>query len=401
MLRSDLCDYNDAYIVVNGITTVSTEEKDRDERNRQVIFKNNAPFISCVSKINDTFIENAEDLDIVMPMYSLLVDSKNYSKASGSLWNYYRDELPDEANDNNNPKKNVVDSESFKYKKSITGSTYDVARRMTDTDGNVAVNSDYNQNKRGTKEVEIAVPSKYLVSFWETLDIPLINCEVSLALTWSADCVITSLKKIITTCTNRGDSPIGATFKITDTKFYAPVVTLSAENDNKLLEQLKTGFKKTIKWNKYRSEMSNQAANSNLNYLVDPTFTNVNRLFALSFENENDRVSFSKYYLPKVEIKDFNVLIDGKPFFGIPVKNKEEAYEAMIEMSKNNNYATGNSFDYEYFKDHYKLIAIDLSKQTELENPDLKQQINFNGRFEEDATMFFIIEKKEETTFDF
>ena len=148
--------------------------------------------------------------------------------------------------------------------------------------------------------------------------------------------------------------------------------------------------------------MSNQTKNNNLNYLTDPTFTNVNRLFVLSFNNEDDRTSFSKYYVQKVEIKDFNMLIDGKPFFGISVKNKEEAYEAIIKMSKNNDYTTGNLLDYEYFKDHYKLIAIDLSKQIELENPDLKQQINFIGRLEENnATMFFIIEKKEETTFDF
>ena len=147
--------------------------------------------------------------------------------------------------------------------------------------------------------------------------------------------------------------------------------------------------------------MSNQARNNNLNYLIDPTFTNVNRRFALFFENEEDRVSFSKYYLPKIEIKDFNVLIDGKLFFEIPVKNKEEAYEAIIEMTKNNDYRTGNLLDYEYFKDYYKLIAIDLSKQIELENADLKQQINFIGKLEEDATMFFIIKKKEETTFDF
>ena len=148
--------------------------------------------------------------------------------------------------------------------------------------------------------------------------------------------------------------------------------------------------------------MSNQTKNNNLNYLIDPTFTNVNRLFVLSYKNEENGTSFSICYIPEVEIKDFNVLIDGKPFFEIPVKNKEEAYEAIIEMSKNNAYTTGNLLDYEYFKDHYKLIAIDLSEQTELENPDLKQQINFIGRLEENnATMFFIIEKKEETTFDF
>ena len=134
-----------------------------------------------------------------------------------------------------------------------------------------------------------------------------------------------------------------------------------------------------MEWNKYRSEMPNQTKNNNLNYLIDPAFTNVNRLFVLSFENENNRTSFSKNYVPKIEKKDLNVLINGKPFFEIPVKNKEEAYEAIIEMNKNNDYTTGNLLDYEYFKDHYKLIAIDLSKQIELENLDLKEQISFIG----------------------
>ena len=148
--------------------------------------------------------------------------------------------------------------------------------------------------------------------------------------------------------------------------------------------------------------MSNQTKNNNLNYLIDPTFTNVNRLFVLSFENEDDRTSFSKYYVPRVEIKVFNVLIDANSFFEIPVKNKEGAYEAIIEMSKNNDYTTSNLLDYEYIKDHDKLIEIDLSKQTELENPNLKQQISFIGRLDKNnVTMFFIIEKKEEIIFDF
>ena len=194
MLRSDLCDYSEAYIVIKGVVTVRAEEKDRDKKNRQIILKNNAPFISCISKINRALIENAEDLDIVMPMYNLLGYRKNYSKTSGSLCNYYRDGLADEANYDDNPNKNVVDSKSFKYKTNITGSTYDVARRITDADGNLGNNPDYVANRRGTKEVEIAVALKYLRNFWETLDIPLINCEVSLALTWSADCVITSMK---------------------------------------------------------------------------------------------------------------------------------------------------------------------------------------------------------------
>ena len=184
----------------------------------------------------------------------------------------------------------VVKSKSLKYTTSITGSTYNLAATATD----------YDVDKEGTKEAEIVVPLKYLDNFWETLDIPLVNCEVSLALTWSADCVITSLEKRLVTAAQgdnpevRDGSPESATFKITSTKLYVPVVTLSAENDNKLLEQLKAGFKRTIKWNKYRSEMSNQARNNNLNDLIDPTFTNVNRLFVLLFKNEDDRTSFSR-----------------------------------------------------------------------------------------------------------
>ena len=103
---------------------------------------------------------------------------------------------------------------------------------------------------------------------------------------------------------------------------YLPVVTLSAENDNKLFEQLKTGFKITVTYNKHRSELSNQNANKNLNYLIEPIFTNVNRLYVLAYENERDRISYFKYYMPTIEIKDYNVLIDGNPFFEIPVKNK-------------------------------------------------------------------------------
>ena len=113
MLRSDLCDYSDAYIAVIGIVTVSADERDRDKTNRQVILKNNAPFISCILKINGVLVENAEDLDIVMPMYNLLEYSKNYSKTSASLWSYYRDELTDETNNNNDPNENAINSKSF------------------------------------------------------------------------------------------------------------------------------------------------------------------------------------------------------------------------------------------------------------------------------------------------
>ena len=128
---------------------------------------------------------------------------------------------------------------------------------------------------------------------------PLINCEISLTLSWSQNFVVNPPIVAI-------NNPTGATL--------FSVITLSTEEDNKLLDKLKSGFKRTVKWNKYRSEISNQITNNNLNYLIDPTFNNVNRLFVLSFENENDRTTFSKYHVPKIEIKDYNVLIDGKPF---------------------------------------------------------------------------------------
>ena len=157
-----------------------------------------------------------------MPTYNLLEYSKNYSKTSGSLWNYLRDELTDDENDNNSSNNNVINSRSFKYKTSITGSTFNVPKRITDEDGNPANNPNDVADKEGTKEVEIAVPLKYLGNFRRTLDIPLINCKVSLTLTRSANCVITGLEKRLVAAAQgdnpevRDNSPIGATFKIKD-----------------------------------------------------------------------------------------------------------------------------------------------------------------------------------------
>ena len=128
--------------------------------------------------------------------------------------------------------------------------------------------------------------------------------------------------------------------------------------------------------------MTNQTKTNHLNNLIDPTFTKANRLFVLLFENEEDRTSFSDYYVPKVEIKDFNVLTDGKSLFDVPVKSKEEADEKTMSISKNDYCTTGNLLDYEYFSKRYKLIEVDLSKQIALESPDLRQQINLIEKLE-------------------
>ena len=282
-----------------------------------------------------------------------------------------------------------------KYKNKITGNTYYVDAGV---DG-------YDVNKNGKQEIEFAIPLKYLGNFWRALNIPLISCEVSLELKWNKNCVITSLEETQVDAgppVVRDNSPIGATLAINDCKLYIPVVTLSKEDEFKLLTNLKSGFKREMIWNKYRSQMTTEAINNNLNILIDPTFTNVNRLFVLAYQSVDDRQSYDEFYLLRVMVKDYNVIIDKLAFFDLPIKTEEEAYEKIIDISRNNEFTTGNLLDYDYFKKYCKLIAIDLSKQQVLqENEDLIQQINFIGKLEEAANVFIIIEKKENTILEF
>ena len=233
MLSCSLCDYADAYILVKGTRTITgagdnDAARQADERNKDVVFKNCAPFSKCISKINNTEIDNAQDIDIVISMYNLIEYRDNYSKTSGSFWQYYKDKLND----------NLAHSESFKSKVKIT--------RSTPAGGN-------------TKDVKIS-------NFWRTLEMPLINCEVSIFLTWSSSCVITNF--------------IGeGRFAITDTKLYVPPVTLSTQDNAKLFQQLKFGFRWTKNWNKYQSDPKTYAWNRYLNHIVNPSFQGVNRLF--------------------------------------------------------------------------------------------------------------------------
>ena len=175
MLRSSLCDYSDAYILVKGNIAVNNTAADGaavNNTNKNIIFKNCTPYLhNCISKINNTDIDNAKYIDIVMPMYNLIEYSDNYSKTSGSLWQYYKD-IPAVDNDGdivNFNEANAIDSFNFKAK--ITGQTND--------DGEI-------------NGVEIMVPLKYLSNFCRTLEMPLINCEIELILDWSANFVIIS-----------------------------------------------------------------------------------------------------------------------------------------------------------------------------------------------------------------
>ena len=164
------------------------------------------------------------------------------------------------------------------------------------------------------------VPLKYLSNFWRTLEMPLINCEVNLILTCSSTCVITN-------------STGAGTFETTDTRLYVPVVTLSIQENTKLLQQLKSGFKRVINWNKYLSKPELLRRHPNLNYLVEPSFQGVNRFFVLAFQNDAQRTSHSGYYLPNVEIKDYNIMINGENFFDQPIKNNKVTYENIKKIA--------------------------------------------------------------------
>ena len=192
MLRSDLCHYADAYILVNGTILVNGLNPS-DRQNRPLILKNNAPFVSCITRINGELTEYADDLDIVMPMYNLLEYSKNYRKNIGSLYNYYRDKLNNDTDNNNFANNNGVSSNTFNYKNKIIGNTYNVDSTIAPASGGARVaNPDYDANNSGKKSIELAIPLKNLGNFWRALNIPLISCEVSLELKWNKTCVITS-----------------------------------------------------------------------------------------------------------------------------------------------------------------------------------------------------------------
>ena len=377
MSKSSLCDYSDAYILVKGTISVNNTAADgaaANNTNKKVIFKNCAPFTNCISEINNTQIDNAKDIDIVMPMYNLIEYSDNYAKTTGSLSQYCKDIPALNANDEitHFTEGNLTDSFNFKVK--ITGRT----------------------GSGGAKDVEIIVPLKYLSNFWRTLEMPLINCEVNLILTWSSTCVLIS-----TVIPNQN-----ATFAITDTKLYVPVVTLSTQENTKFFQQLKSGFKRVINWNKYLPKPELLAQNPNLNHLVEPSFQGVNRLFVLAFENDDDRTSDDEYYLPTVEIKDYNIMINGENIFDQPIKNNKVTYDNIrkIATGQGDDYTTGCLLDYPYFANTYQMIAVNLSKQQALDaDPRAIQQINFTANLDRagNTRVYFILDEAKVTILDF
>ena len=222
VIKPNLCDYSDANILVTGDIKVAAVTADTN-----VAFKNCAPFARCVTHINDEHVEIVENLDIIMPMYNLIEYSDNYTDSSGSLYQFKRDESP--INDNNPLNVALDNSTSFKYKVILLG-------KATDADN----------DDRPLKNTNLAVPLKYLSNLFRSLEMPLINCKIHLVLNWNNNCVMYG-----TDTYAGGDNANNkeTTFKITSTKLYVPVVTLSTKDNVNLGKQLNEGFKRSVYWN--------------------------------------------------------------------------------------------------------------------------------------------------------
>ena len=360
VLKPNLCDYAQAYILVDG--TIRATNAVNATR---LALKNCAPFTKCNLEINDEHVDTAENLDIVMPMYNLIECSDNYQDSSATLYQYKRDEPPEDdavadlAADN---------SSSFKYKIKLLGNVTEVA-------GNAAGVRRLN--------VKIAVPLKYLSNFFRSLEMPLINCKIKLNLTWKKECVLS---------TGGND----AVFIINDTKMYVPVVTLSKEDNKDFIEKQNKGF-----------QNKNPDANVFKYINLDPSFQGVNRLFVMAYNRENDqptRNGQQKYYLPRTDLEKYNVIIDGRIFYDNPIESDIEKYRELkkVMIGKGKDYTTGTLLDFNYFDKHYKLVAVDLSKEKELDaDPRAIQQIEFKYMLGTNSTIYWVLEKSKETILEF
>ena len=333
VLKPNLRDNAEAYILVDG--TIRATNAVNATR---LALKNCAPFSKCNLEINDEHVDTAEILDIVMPMYNLIEYSDNYQDSSATLYQYKRDEPPD-----NNVNLTADNSTSFKYKVNLLGNI-DAANP-----DNALV---------GRLNVKIVVPLKYLSNFFRSLEMPLINCKIKLNLTWKKEFVLSTA----------ADDTV---FIINDTKLYVPVVTLSKEDNKDFIEQQDKCFQRSIYWNEYKTKEQTEDGNANsVKYInLDPSFQGVNRLFLMAYSradnNQATRNGQQKYYLPRIDLKRYNVIMDGINFYDNPIESDIEKYRELkkVMIRKGEDYTTGSLLDYDYFKKNYKLVAIDLSKQ--------------------------------------
>ena len=230
----------------------------------------------------------------------------------------------------------------------------------------------------------------------------LLNCKIKLNLTWKKECVLS-------TDDDAADAANNPAFIINDTKLYVPVVTLSKEDNKDFIDQQNKGFQRSIYWNEYKTkEQSEDADNNVFKYInLDPSFQGVNRLFVMAYSrlaNQPTRDGRTKYYLPRIDLKKYNVIIDGRNFYDNPIENDVEKYRELkrVMIGKGEDYTTGSLLDFDYFKKHYKLVAVDLSKQKELDaDPRTIQQIEFKYMLGTNSTIYWVLEKSKGTTLEF
>ena len=264
--------------------------------------------------------------------------------------------------------------------------------------------------------VKLVVPLKYVSNFFRLLEMLLVNCKIDLEFTWHKDCMISSA--------NAAAGQV-VSFMITNTKLYVPVVTLYTKDNDNLTKQLNEGFKRTIYWNQYVSKPFPETPHKKTGitrFALDAAFQGINILFVLAFEdtradeaddvpaprnlvaNRVIRDSYRKNFVPRVDITSYNVLIDGRNFYDQPINDSIRKYDEIrkIATGKGDNYATGCLLDYNTFKKNYQLIAVDFSKQRELDaDPQTIQQIEFIGMLKTRSNVFTILEKSKETILEF
>ena len=244
-----------------------------------------------------------------------------------------------------------------------------------------------NTGDKGIKNgVKIAIPLKYLSNFWRSLEMPLINCKVELSLKWHENCILSS-------------AGTAATFVITDTKLYVPIVTLKTEDNTKLSKLLSEGFERPIYWNRYKIIFKSYNENEYIRERLDASLQGINKLFVLPYAHGNNITnenSYKKYFLPRLKIKNYNIEIDGRNFYDQPINDLIKQYDEIRKKStgQGDDYATGCLLDFAYFEKNYRLIAVDLSKQKALDADSRAiQQITFTGKTDNQVSVYYILEQ--------
>ena len=281
-----------------------------------------APFAKCNLEINDEHVDTAENLDIVMPMYNLIEYSDNHQDSSATLYQYKREE-PSE--DDAVADLTADNSHSFKYKIKLLGNIDQLAADAACV---------------GRLNIKVEVPLKYLSNFFRSLEMPLINCKIKLNLTWKKECVLSTAAD-------------DAVFLISYRKLYVPVVALSKEDNKDFIEQQNKGFQRSIYWNEYKTKEINEDADANVfKYInLDPSFQGVNRLFVMAYnrvDGQPTRNGQRKYYLPRIGLNKYNVIIDGRNFYDNPMESDIEKYRELkkVMSGKGEDYTPGSLLDY-------------------------------------------------------